>query len=1507
MTRLLSFALALMLAVPLWAQDFPKSKHWSFTSLQNWSEASELSEPDIEYHISRVPLKPRFQFKASQANPEIDPNRRMGVWVLHPEDARGSDNAYEFCFMGWQYLDVFARWNGGGRRITIPPASFAEAAHRNGSKMLGNIIFSWGDNNSTEISNMLKVENGRYVSALKLVDMAIFYGFDGWALNIESTTSIDKNKMVGFMQEIKTYAAEKGISDFPVLWYDARNNSGYISFYNRLTSNNDHYFHYNGEEASDVFFLNYNWATSYLDQSISRAEALGRDPYDVHAGIYAGANRSNYADLAHKKISICSWGGGGGGLPQDSPKEFLYSALKETNLYWSGPNQDPTNPGTPVNNVDGSAGYAYFIADRSAIQEYPFVTRFNTGSGVSFYIDGEKAWERTWTDASLQDVLPTWRWWWSQGGQNLKAGIDCEEAYNGSSSLRIQGNASGDNLLRLYKVKLPAGQQTELSVTYKLEDGFAGDPSGLEIGLAFENGSNLSSFTYHPVGNLTKEGWNTKTMSLSQHNGQTIAVIALRVNGSFSNYDLRLGELSLTNGEVSDPVAPANFSFQSLSQAGNKLSAKLNWELPGNPRFNESANVAYFEIYQTTSDGKSHFVGRSVARAHMFKGHSIVADGSSVNLKVVSVGLDGKKKSSSVSSQTDWNPVPVADFETEIILAGQAAVFTNKSQATVSYQWQFEGGTPATSTEVNPTVTFATPGIYSVSLKAIHADGTQDTTIVKEIGVRRPLENNTITAEFQSDVQNPQVNAPVRFSYTGDPGKTYSPTPAFDFPSGNREVSSYASVDMSGKPFTVSLWFRLDSWPKDWRDMIRIGNNLDILWKGRNISLRPRALPNNAKIGLDTPISYGEWLHLAFTYDGTTFKLYRNGKFVSEQASPGASSGAGGRVIFGNNSYVLQNFVVDELRVWEGARTQAEIQEYMYKEIPSPYPASLKHYWPMNEASGNTANDVAGNVDVNMAGRAKWTEGAPYLMAAQPLVPTNIIYDWTFTGAETEKSDKASPKVRYSEAGTYPVSLTVTTTGGTASLTKTGYITVGQPQNQAPVAVIAGSYSPAAGQQVTFSSEGSQDSDGSITSYLWDFGDENTSSLENPAHTFENAGTYTVTLTVTDDKGLTAKASKQITVTDSSAPKVKAEGGVINLTETWTTVALQQNYSSMIVVTTPVIEQNSALAPIITRIRNASGNSFEIKLQALGNGTVGTRPVHYFAAEEGTYTVEQHGVKMEARKVTSDQSAYKWNYPGKGERIYYNNTYTTPVVIGQVMTHNDPDFSVFYAENGSLVDPTQTDTYIGKHVGQDPDVTRANEVVGFIVFESGAEANLGLVSIKAGKVSDVQSFVQTPAGYVRTHGKADATGLVASIAGMRGSDGGWACLVNPDPLDGADMTLTIDEEQIGDSERRHISENVSFVAFTPVAGSARMTQAGAPTMEPAASGPTVWPNPTEGLLHIEHASGCNYEVFAQNGSFILSGTLEQSGTVDLSSLPSGTYLVRITTENETKVTRIVKR
>ena len=75
---------------------------------------------------------------------------------------------------------------------------------------------------------------------------------------------------------------------------------------------------------------------------------------------------------------------------------------------------------------------------------------------------------------------------------------------------------------------------------------------------------------------------------------------------------------------------------------------------------------------------------------------------------------------------------------------------------------------------------------------------------------------------------------------------------------------------------------------------------------------------------------------------------------------------------------------------------------------------------------------------------------------------------------------------------------------------------------------------------VTFSSAGSGDSDGTIASYGWTFGDSGTSTAQNPTHIYANPGSYTATLTVTDNNGATGTATVVVTVLANQAPTAVA-------------------------------------------------------------------------------------------------------------------------------------------------------------------------------------------------------------------------------------------------------------------------------------------------------------------------------------------------------------------------------
>jgi probable HAF family extracellular repeat protein len=93
--------------------------------------------------------------------------------------------------------------------------------------------------------------------------------------------------------------------------------------------------------------------------------------------------------------------------------------------------------------------------------------------------------------------------------------------------------------------------------------------------------------------------------------------------------------------------------------------------------------------------------------------------------------------------------------------------------------------------------------------------------------------------------------------------------------------------------------------------------------------------------------------------------------------------------------------------------------------------------------------------------------------------------------------------------------------------------------NEPPVAVASADVtSGKATLTVSFSSAGSDDPDGGIAGYSWDFGDGSAASTDaNPAHDYTSSGTYIAVLTVTDNQGLTATAQVDIKVRKGGGKK----------------------------------------------------------------------------------------------------------------------------------------------------------------------------------------------------------------------------------------------------------------------------------------------------------------------------------------------------------------------------------
>jgi PKD repeat protein len=89
-----------------------------------------------------------------------------------------------------------------------------------------------------------------------------------------------------------------------------------------------------------------------------------------------------------------------------------------------------------------------------------------------------------------------------------------------------------------------------------------------------------------------------------------------------------------------------------------------------------------------------------------------------------------------------------------------------------------------------------------------------------------------------------------------------------------------------------------------------------------------------------------------------------------------------------------------------------------------------------------------------------------------------------------------------------------------------------QVPNEPPVSDPNGPYSAQVGETITFDGSGSTDPDGSIASYAWAFGDGSTGTGVNPTHAYATAGTFTVSLMVTDNDGATNTASTTATIAE---------------------------------------------------------------------------------------------------------------------------------------------------------------------------------------------------------------------------------------------------------------------------------------------------------------------------------------------------------------------------------------
>ena len=202
-----------------------------------------------------------------------------------------------------------------------------------------------------------------------------------------------------------------------------------------------------------------------------------------------------------------------------------------------------------------------------------------------------------------------------------------------------------------------------------------------------------------------------------------------------------------------------------------------------------------------------------------------------------------------------------------------------------------------------------------------------------------------------------------------------------------------------------------------------------------------------------TPITNGVWYHAAATYDGATWKLYLNGNLESQlavgQPVQSASIQLAALASSITSTGTAQGFFVgalDETRIWNAARTQADIQGAINAQIAAPA-AGLVARWALDEGSGTAVGSSAGtSVNGTISGTAyTWVAGAPFNLAFN-LPPTAPL----LVGPADQAADVGlAPTLQVSASDPDGQSLTVQFYGRSAVSTPgSDFTIVGMPDTQ---------------------------------------------------------------------------------------------------------------------------------------------------------------------------------------------------------------------------------------------------------------------------------------------------------------------------------------------------------------------------------------------------------------------------------------------------------------------------
>ena len=435
---------------------------------------------------------------------------------------------------------------------------------------------------------------------------------------------------------------------------------------------------------------------------------------------------------------------------------------------------------------------------------------------------------------------------------------------------------------------------------------------------------------------------------------------------------------------------------------------------------------------------------------------------------------------------TDPLPEPPAASFTTSSTSGEkplTVVFTDGSAGTVdSYAWTFGDG--ATSAAQNPSHTYTSAGIYTVTLTVGNAGGSDTEICSACITVADP--------------------PPPIAGFTATPSSGSSPLLVSFTDSSSGTVGSYAWTFGDGETSTDQNPVHTYAAEGTFTVVLQVsgpdGSDTAICFDCVTVTDPPLPEPPIAAFTL-TPTSGVHPLTVAFTEtsQGTV------DSFAWTFGDGGTSSAQNPLHTYTTAGTFIVTLTVSNA----GGGDTATCAACVTVDDPPPPVASF------------TATPTSGENPLTVA----FTEAS-----------SGDIDSWNWNFGDGETSTEESPSHTYTSAGTFIVLLAVSGPGGSDTEICFGCVTVTDPPPPEP---------PIADFTVTSTSGESpllvaftDISTGSVDNFAWTFGDGGTSAVKNPLHTYTAAGTFTVTLTVSNSSGesSTATCPDCITVTDSPPP-----------------------------------------------------------------------------------------------------------------------------------------------------------------------------------------------------------------------------------------------------------------------------------------------------------------------------------------------------------------------------------